>query len=354
MNILIIQPLVPHYRQSFFDRLCNRSDLLILFGRNDKSFKLSTQDHMKKVKSFFVAGAEFFCIYDDLKKRRPDVVITYGEVKQLSNILLFILKPFFKYKLVFWSHGFKYKKMNLIDKLRLFQLKRADGVLFYTEACRRDAEERFGVKNAFHLNNTLDFGVVLPVPEEEKEINKKKYNIRTKINGIFISRFTPLKAPELLLKLMLEIHKKNSDIGFIIVGDGPCKPDFSSYDFIYDFGRVYDEAFKAILFGMVDFSFMPNGIGLSIVEGFIHGLPMATLKNGVSGVAHGVEVLYLEKNVTGVIADSESDLVDYLSDVSTEELQRMGNNARMFALNNLSMDNMVNNFCHAVEKIKRL
>lgn len=352
-KILIIQPLIPHYREPFFDGLAKKYELLVLYGRYDKSFELCKKKYAKKVKSLVFSKIEYFHIWRDLIKFKPDVVITYGEVKQLTNIFLLFSKRFFHFKLIIWSHGFKKKKLTLMDRLRLVQMKKADGVVFYTRKGMNDANS-LGLNNTAYLNNTIDIKKIISQQLTNRFIKsdlKNKYRIKTKTNGIFISRFYDLKKPELLLELMLKINSMNPDIGFIIIGDGDIKPNFSDYNFIYDFGRMYDNEKKGELMHCADFAFMPSGIGLSVVESFVYSLAMFTMTPELETITHGVEINYVQNNYNGYIADSEDELINTIVHMPLKEFQKLGNNAFNFVKDNLTMNNMINNMTNYINSI---
>jgi glycosyltransferase involved in cell wall biosynthesis len=343
-KILLIQPIIPHYRTPFLDRVSQTFNLLVLYGRSDSSFQINRRTYIKKVKSINVGKSELFFVFHELIRLRPDVVITYGEIKQISNIILILLKKIMKYKLVIWSHGFKEKKLTFADRVRLFEMRRSDGVLFYTESCFKEAK-KYKIKNSYYLNNTLDMGNGHKKNNGiSKKSLKKKYKIETRINGIFISRFTKVKAPELLLEIMIESHSKNNEIGFIVIGDGECKPNFLKYDFIYDFGRVYDDCIKSELFQIADFALMPRWIGLSIIECFAHSLPMFTLSNEIEYIEHSVEYSYLKHNRNGYIAKDIKDLTEKISNININEIKTWGCHSYDLVTNHFTMGHMVENF----------
>jgi len=354
-KVLIVQPLIPHYRESFFDGLAEQYELLVLYSRDDKSFKICNKKYARKVKSLLSHKIEYFHILNDLIKFKPDVVITYGEVKQLTNTLLFLLKKILKFKLLIWSTGFKSKQLSIIDKIRLFQMKRSDGVIFYTKKCKSDAQ-MLKIHKSTYLNNTLEIDKIhklqINCKKDKKEL-KKEYCINTSINGIFISRFTPEKAPNLLLEIMIKIHNKNPNIGFVIIGDGDYKPDFTAYDFIYDFGRVYGDVKKAELFKLADFAIMPRWVGLSVVEVFANQLPMFTLTSNLKNIEHSVEINYVKNNYNGYIANSENELINTIANMPLTEFERMGINASNYVQNNLAMDKMVNNMTNYINSFNK-
>ncbi len=352
IKIYIIQPLIPHYRIPFFDGLARLYDLYIRYGRDDPSFKSIHTNYTKKVKGVFLGKIEFFFVFLDIWRVKPDVIVTYGEVKQLTNLFLIPYKYILDFKLLIWSHGFKNNKLSLTDRIRLAEMKLADGVIFYTHNCFTNAK-KFKLKNTCYLNNTIQTISPKKSPQDKKTIaNSLPYNIKTTLNGVFISRFTEVKKPRLLLDIMTQIHSKNKNIGFIIIGDGVIKPDFSSYDFIYDFGKVYDNKKKSALLSLADFAIMPSGIGLSVIECFSYRLPMFTLSNKMEDIEHGVEYSYLKHNINSYIAKNVRELTNTIASIDKTELSFFGNNTDRLVHENLTIDNMVKNFLTFIETLQ--
>ncbi len=149
---------------------------------------------------------------------------------------------------------------------------------------------------------------------------------------------------------MQEVHKKNKNIGFIIIGDGKFKPDFSNFDFIYDFEQVYDFKKKSELLKIGDFALMPRWIGLSIVECFMYALPMFTLTKELKNIEHSVEYNYLNHEYNGFIANSKEELIKVLAEIDKTSLRKMGQNAIDYTRENFEkMDSMIDNFVKGIE-----
>lgn len=119
----------------------------------------------------------------------------------------------------------------------------------------------------------------------------------------------------------------NKQFGFIIIGDGKDKPDFSKYENVHDFGAVYDDEKKSNLFAIADIYFQPGWIGLSVVEAMAYGLPVCTFKRKGDEIRHGVEYGILKDEVNAMLFDSMDEAVNRIENTSKEEIKRMGKNA---------------------------
>ncbi len=188
-KILFLQPLVPHYRISFFDKISEKYDIKILTFKKDNTLSLPKRNYIEGVSSISIGRVECSFLYKKIKEFTPSIIVTYGEVKQLSNLFLLFFRKSLNYKLIYWSHGFRNSKLNLADQIRLIELKLSDGVLFYTKKGKDTAFEKYNVRNSFHLNNTLDLvEIEKNRSDQSAETIKRKYGIHTKKLMVYLSQ----------------------------------------------------------------------------------------------------------------------------------------------------------------------
>lgn len=350
-SLLIIQPIIPHYRKFFFQRISELYTLRVLYGRKNNGFKVENLPFGKKVRTLTFLKLEFYCLHREIRQFRPQVIVTYGEVKQLSNLLLILMKPIYKYKLFFWSHGFQEGKLTIVDRIRLILFKLSDGVIFYTKRCY-ERSNKLDLVNTTYINNTLDINKIFEINKSiniySKDDLKQKYKIKENIVGIFVSRFTDAKKPMLLLELMQKINKSNNQIGFIIIGAGDVKPDFKKFPFIYDFGNIYDDVKKAELFKCADFFIMPKWTGLSIVEAFANGLSVYTMAESKDLNDQSVEYSYINSD-NGYIANSKEDFITMVSRTTKMQHEKLGKKALRYVSNNLTPEYMIAAFSKFIQ-----
>jgi glycosyltransferase involved in cell wall biosynthesis len=145
---------------------------------------------------------------------------------------------------------------------------------------------------------------------------------------------------DLLEKLIR--HLDNKKFGFVIIGDGPSKPDFSIYTNVYDFGAVYDRSLKNELFTVADLYFQPGWVGLSIVEAMAYGKPILTYSRSEE-ILQCVEYSYIKNGQNGLLFSSYENSVSVIQNLSPTETLKMGERARMFVRENLMMSMMISN-----------
>ena len=200
------------------------------------------------------------------------------------------------------------------------------------------------------LHNTLT-GVddmVRYVPKVSVEELKEKYGIYQKVVFIFCARFTANRRVDLLLETIN--HLDSNKYGFVIIGAGDSKPDFSNFDNVYDFGAVYDTAVKQELFALADIYFQPGWVGLSIVEAMAYGKPIFTFERS-SETLQCVEYSYIHNGENGLVFKNIDDCIDKIKLLSDNDIKRMGDNARNYVAKHLTIEQMVDNAVRVIDKV---
>ena len=64
LEIFFIQPLIPHYRIPFLDRLSNKFNIFVRYGRGDSGFETVDKKYSKRVPNIKIGKFEiFFCFF---------------------------------------------------------------------------------------------------------------------------------------------------------------------------------------------------------------------------------------------------------------------------------------------------
>lgn len=188
----------------------------------------------------------------------------------LGTWILLLTKWLHHKKIILWGQGISVRRYLKEEKKPDWKLKwmiaLADGIWFYMDKEKDQWQKYFPDKPMVALCNTLS-GVdemTKYQPDLTKDELKAKYGVKQDVIFIFCARFTADRRVDLLLETIKRLDDEK--YGFVIIGSGKCKPDFSSYGNVYDFGAVYDTAVKRELFALADIYFQPGWVGLSIVE----------------------------------------------------------------------------------------
>ena len=218
-----------------------------------------------------------------------------------------------------------------------WQIALADGAWIYEEPEAKQWQTVFPRKPIVALNNTLT-GVEQMCKNEvsgtQKMALREKYRVTQDIIFIFCARFeNNYRRTDLLVEAIERLDAKK--YGFIIIGEGRNKPDFSLYDNVYDFGAVYDDVLKSELFAVADVYFQPGWVGLSIVEAMAYGKPVFTFRRSQETL-QCVEYCYIKEGENGLIFNDMDDCVRQIAVLTKEQIDSMGKQARLLVKEKLT------------------
>ena len=356
-KITIIQPFIPNYREDFYKKLSFEMpfDLLTVEKPlSNLSFKLSKKVKSKNIKILKLGSIIIFNPFNYYIIKNKTIVIQWNP-KWFSLFILLIVKPVLKKKIILWTHGvsvrngFSYDRIK--DKIKLFFFNLSDGLLFYTENELNIMSPFLKKPKLYFLNNSINIDKIfkkVSLLDIGKDKIKKKYNISASRIIIYCARFIQDRRSDLLIELIEKM--RNDDVIFLIIGDGPFKPEFSHYTHVKDYGAMYDEEKKAELFSISDFTFQPAWSGLSVVESFAHGVPYITLEKR-KDILQCVEYNYIVHGSNGFILKDLNSVQAKVTNLPKSKINEMKKNCTEYVKSNLSLNQMVNKFVHAVKSL---
>lgn len=365
-KLIHLQPFIPHYREEFFSLLGKR--LKEKCGGKTLEQKIYTFERMIDVKSASFNMSDIACehipsklfkgkllVYNPYKllHKENEVLVLMLHFAHISTWLLLLTKRWHHKKIILWGQGISVRRYLKEEKKPDWKLKwmiaLADGIWFYMNKEKDQWQKYFPDKPMVALCNTLS-GVdemTTYQPDLTKDELKAKYGVKQDVIFIFCARFTADRRVDLLLETINRLDDKK--YGFVIIGSGKCKPDFSSYGNVYDFGAVYDTAVKRELFALSDVYFQPGWVGLSIVEAMAYGKPIFTFER-THETLQCVEYSYIQSGENGLIFKDIDDCISKINSLYAEYIKRMGDNARKFVANNLQIEQMVENALKVIYK----
>lgn len=358
-HIALVNPFVPHYREEFYRKLSQRYRLDVFVydgiqsGKNGFNISPFPTTGLK-VASFL---KKRFIAYDIRPFLSPkyDVIVLMLHFGHLSTWLLLFLNLFSRKRVILWGQGISVKRyLNEIDEPSLllrWMIKMSDGIWIYTEPEAKLWRKLFPSKPILAINNTVSglTGILNDNRVVPKSVLKEQFGIKEQVCLIFCARFNnSFRRIDLLIETIARLDNKR--YGFIIIGDGALKPDFSTYTNVHDFGAVYDEKIKSQLFGIADIYFQPGWIGLSVVEAMAYGKPILTFRRSAD-THQCVEYHYIEDGINGYIEADIEHLLDRVNHTSLTVWSEMGNAARQIVAAQLSMEQMVDRAAKVVEAV---
>tara|TARA_B110000902_G_C14289677_1_gene580330 strand:- start:2581 stop:3708 length:1128 start_codon:yes stop_codon:yes gene_type:complete len=196
-----------------YNTLPLRDDLFLIKYPLNKEKSYPNNSFQQNVLRLLILIKSFILII----KYRPNLV--YSRSLQILFFLQ-LFKPFYKFKIIYESHGFIYKELNFKNKyLKAFFYKKVE-FLFYTKIInfcvvisdklgqRINQNYKFPISNIFHIPNGVD-------PHEFKNINKINKN-KNKFWIGFVGNWEHWIDIEDLLKISLN----NNRYRVVVVGEG--------------------------------------------------------------------------------------------------------------------------------------
>lgn len=358
-DVSIVQPTVPHYREAFFSgmsQLLNPHGVHLFSYIKDAKSRKSGFSIGRKTDYLPNVNVGGVLLYDPtpLLKREVRCLVLMFHFAHITTWLLLLTKCFHHKKIILWGHGISIKRYVKEERKLDWKLKWmasfSDGIWFYTERELQLWRRQFPSKHMVALGNTISNvgGILSQQPPSKSEL-RQKYSIGQSVVLIYCARFeTIYRRVDLLLDVIESLDADK--YGFVIIGDGRYKPDFSKHNNVYDFGAVYDQHMKDELFGLSDIYFQPGWVGLSIVEAMAYGKPIFTFKRTES-VKQCVEYSYIIDDYNGKIFADVAACLSTLRTLNAEDIDRMSHNATDYVRNNLTMDSMVQTAVSSVEAV---
>ncbi len=339
VNIAFLQPIIPHYREFLFENLMKTINIdLYIYGKRN-----SNKLNVKKLPAWNLLKVFIIYSFFPLLSRKYKILVLPGEIRSISTWLLLLSKWMHRKKIVLWGHGLSVRKYLKEEKKYPVSKKVfhsfANEIWVYTDKEKEILQQALQRKTIVSLNNTIN-SQNITILDDQKEIFKKKYKIKTEVNFIYCARFTKVqRRNDLLIEFIKKVDAQK--FGFIIIGDGPLKPDFEPFENVYDFGAIFSRKTKDELFAIADMYIQMGWVGLSVTEALLYGKPVLTLRRSES-VNQCVEYFYLIHNYNGFVASDVDELVQFVNNISNEELVKLQQNARKYSQENLKIEYMIN------------
>jgi glycosyltransferase involved in cell wall biosynthesis len=345
-NIAFLYPRIAHYREEFFEYFAQHYNCDLYVYENievskKNNFSISSLK-TKTLKSLLLFSRLRVFNFIPLLNPKYDAIILIGEMKVLPVWILLILAKLIGVKTILWGHGISIhsylEEEKKINSIRLLFHKLADHIWLYTENEKHIWENYLKESVLTSVNNTVDIESILQQKCLDKEILQDKYQVKTPINLIYCARFSMQeRRTDLLIQIIQNLDPEK--YGFIIIGDGPLKPDFSPYGNVFDFGAVYDADKKNELFQLADLYIQPGWIGLSCNEALAYSKPILTFERS-NTVRQCVEYAFLnDKN--SFIAVNMEEMLHFINNLSEERIQQYQADSKIYAENNLRMEVMI-------------
>lgn len=371
VKIIFFQPYIANWREEFLIRFkentLNEYEVEILTGYHDKQksnnskrvvsniadkilYSLNKNVSFKKQNYpiYFSPGLLF-----ELIKRKPDVVITEGEINFFNNILIALYSLIFRKRYLWWSLGkVRNRKVNLINKVfsipMTFLIKQSSYIL-----ARNTLAKEYYLKKGYK-NNKI---VLVPNSMDDRKIKKlqsqnNQFNMNTN-NVLFIGSLIKEKKVDQLIYVINDLKEVIPDINLTIVGEGEeynrlkkLTNDLKINNYVTFVGAVYDDVSQ--YFYKSNLVVLPGMGGLSIQHAMLHARPV------VCTIADGIEHDLVINNETGFIikANHKKEMYNSINNLLKDKnkTKTMGERAFKHVNENWNMNLMISKMKYAIEE----
>lgn len=296
MNLLFVQPALPHYRVPFFTELQRRArgqvqvwsdhhHPLIPFCDPNGAFRAV---HSRET----AIGPLLFqpAILRAVRQSWADVVVLPWGNRYPELVPGLLEARLRRRPVVLWGHGYSKRFSSWKHRLRNTIGELADACVTYSASTRlRLVAEGLDPRKVFAAPNALD-GAPLrrerdywrTHPTELDEL-QRHFGIRPGPVILFVSRLEPDKRVDLLLGALRRITPRTPQPQLVVVGAGSELAALKAHaarlgvaEHTRFLGALYDEHVLGGLFASATVFAYPVAVGLSILHALNYGLPVIT------------------------------------------------------------------------------
>ena len=314
MKVVIIQGVLSHYREAFYEALLARMkdrniNLILCYGRPKEGTSAAAFARLAKDGTSFERRMIFgkTVWYPVLRKAlQADLVIVEHNAKVLINYILFAAQFLGGPKLIFWGHGRNFqtdKPNSLPESVKRFMGRHAHWYLAYTWRVRDELIERgYNPDRVTDIQNAVEAPKRASDPAESDTVRRELGLGEDSIVGLFCGRMYPKKRLERLVAAAKLVHEEIPCFKLVLAGAGEsqsiAEKAANEHAFIYYTGPVFGVR-KAAHFAVSRFVVFSGLLGLGIVDSFHHGVPPVVTDYPF----HSPELAYLVDGENGLLTD---------------------------------------------------
>ncbi len=367
-QVAIVQRVVPHYRVEFFNRLAETLtvagvDLRVIAGQPvaDEGFgdSRASVSCIRPVRNRYLPLGAYLQPLTAHLRGVDLVILEHANAPLMNHLLVCRRASGARPRLAFWGHGGNLNRASVAPATAWLKRRSAQAVdhwFAYTELTQ-SILTGYGIKDAdiTVVNNSQATNGAISsrtLPAAERLAVRATVGLGSGPCAVFCGRLYPGKSLEFLVDAVRTTRASVPDLQLLVIGDGELRgwlnEAATTQPWLVPVGARYG-AEKYRLLAAADFMVMPSWVGLSVLDAFASGLPVAT----VAGNRHSPEIAYLEDGrnarITGPsVTDYAAALVELASQPDLAAALSAGalKSARVF-----SLDAMCSRFSEGIRKV---
>lgn len=370
IKVVVLYRVLQEWRRPIFERLSKmaRIDFHLIHGpdfRNSKVVSSKKQVTFKRSKLFsfkvrkeskngLIAMPISPMLFFKLIYVNPKVVVSEGASNLFNSLVGYLYAKIFFKKYIWWSlgrlegtvhTGFRKK----IDVLIQYLERKSDAIISYS-TLGKNYFESIGVdsEKIFVAVNVVDTDEKLALA---KSTMKKDYKRNFDFQVLYVGALTKQKKLSILLSGFKKLESKESEVGLVIVGDGPEKSNLMQLSQelgiknIRFEGKVFEGVERYFLGS--DVFVLPGLGGLAVSEALAYGLPV------IASRGDGCEKDLVKTGMNGIIDPMLDDerLYEYLEELFNDsaKLEMFKSEAKKTIENECNIHAYIENVTNAIE-----
>lgn len=298
---------------------------------------------------------QFIAIFKLIKKYDIDIILANWIVPQ-GLIAIFVKKLLKKeIKIYIISHGGDAKLLNsnsILKRIGNFVMNNATKTIAVSSYVKKTLSEISRKNLKF---NTIPMGVDIDKFNNNKEIEKKKYDL------IFVGRLEEKKGVKILIDAIKELSLKDLYFNVIIIGNGTLKNSLQKRTSEYNLNNSitftgsltheqiveYMSLSKIFILPSIDLSYDSEGLPTVLLEAMAMGLAIITTDaGGITDVAkNDYNSILIEQNNVKMLSEKIETLIN-----NPSELKKLKLNALKTA-KEYSYENIVERYYKVIKEI---
>ena len=293
--------------------------------------------------------------------RRGDVVVVCGGPRNLAMMWIAIKARFKGIGVVWWGlHKMpSQKRCNLI--LRKWIMKTlSNTILFYNKSgIQWLRDDGYNVQHVFATGNTINQEPIKAAINKWTDERLSEFHRANNLVGkrciLACSRIIEKQRLHEAIEALAKEPLHREDTLLVVIGDGPLKTECVELSRrlgvdgrIRWLGAIYDEDNMAPWFLSAKAFTYPGPVGLAILKALSYGLPAV-----INDTHNSTEAEIMENGKTGLLfkEGDVDDLARVLDELMSNDARwkEMSEYSKKVAYENYSMEQMVNNYCAAIE-----
>lgn len=375
-KIILITPILQHYRLTFYEKLSKAGadyELQVFYGyklRDDgrPGYDGKTKFFSRGFREYKFNIYPFKIVYNKgmvkaVKEADPDIVILQGIAGDITNRRVVSWARRKKKKIIIWACGWEPgKAKGLLLSFKNFLVstffRKADYFLTYSTKASKYVIN-MGISES--VVETCYNGIETDVLDEKRDsiINeslqiRKRFLLEGYISFLYVGGLIHEKKVDLLIEAFLKLKRLYTNIKLLIIGDGPLREKVEEMlkkaddENIFYLGRIIENVDP--YFAASDCFVLPGVGGLALNQAMYWGKPCIVSEadgteddlviDGISGYR------FKKNNLESLISAMERRINE-----SPERLQTMSEKAREIIVKRSNVNNMVSHFVNAIEKV---